>query len=367
MAMKTIDGANVFKVGTWNRQTFTEADLDGIVRAFGETGSAGRVPLKAGHDDAQPLTEGQPALGWVTKLWRAGQDLFATFSDVPTIIYDAIRSGAYKFSSIELLKNVTKDGKKFPFVLDAIALLGADIPAVDGLQDLQRLTHGAEREFPAMKYSKKLCFKATPIDQVPGPGGAIETDLLPLTVSGVSQSDLETIASTAVPLPVWLGRAIAGHITKIVRKGDAIQVAITIAPDVAAVLNAGKYKAIAAVTGASKGILRGAELDGLDMTPEPPKFSREGYDQLIAENADLREQLREVTGTSQFKRSGAKEIEKADVERIVKMCLDAINNATSATTAWQKRAEDWEKMARDGWDVVRRSIESHDKLFGKKH
>lgn len=137
-----IRGAKIFSSGTWNEQEFTNQDLDGIVQAFNDAGKAGRIPLKFGHSDApdgQPFREGMPALGWVAKLWRKGADLMADFTDIPTVVFDAVKAGLYRFTSIELLKNAEYAGKRFPYLLDAVALLGAEPPAVDGVSDLQKL------------------------------------------------------------------------------------------------------------------------------------------------------------------------------------------------------------------------------------
>lgn len=159
MAGKQILGAHIFSAGTWNKQTFTEADLDGIVSAFNEAGKAGRVPLKFGHaeeDSEQPFREGLPALGWVSKIWRQGKQLMADFTDIPSAVFESIRQGLYKFTSIELLKNAEYDGKRFPHLLDAVALLGAEPPAVDGLADLQRLALSRA----SFKYAEALQFTA---------------------------------------------------------------------------------------------------------------------------------------------------------------------------------------------------------------
>lgn len=144
----------------WNKQAFTEADLDAIVQAFHDASLAGRIPLKFGHGDTdsdQPFREGLPALGWVSKLWRAGKALMADFTDIPGAVYDSIKSGAYKYTSIELLKNAEYDGKRFPYLLDAVALLGADPPAVHGLQDLQKLALSRE----SLSFAEALQFTAT--------------------------------------------------------------------------------------------------------------------------------------------------------------------------------------------------------------
>jgi hypothetical protein len=100
----------------------------------------GKIPLKFGHNEDQPLTDGQPALGWVSRVYREGKKLLADFSDLPTVVYEAIRKGLYKFVSVELLGEVQAGTRVIPWVLDAVALLGADPPAVGVLKDLQQLT-----------------------------------------------------------------------------------------------------------------------------------------------------------------------------------------------------------------------------------
>jgi hypothetical protein len=156
-----INKAHLFKAGKHPGQnaadiTFGESDLDSIVEAFNAAGQSGRVPLKFGHNDQQALTDGQPALGWVSKIWREAGNLYGNFSDVPAAVYNAVRKGLYKFTSIELLKDAQYAGRTFPWMLDAVALLGADIPAVNGLEDLQRLA--ASRSQPALKFDRRLTF-----------------------------------------------------------------------------------------------------------------------------------------------------------------------------------------------------------------
>lgn len=137
--MNAIRNAEIFAVGTHNGLTFKDEDLDGIVAAFNELRDAGQVPLKFGHNDKQPLTDGQPALGWVEKVWKAGGKLLADFTDIPNEVFSAIRNKLYKKVSVELHPNVKRDGASYPWVLSAVALLGADRPAVRGLKDLQAL------------------------------------------------------------------------------------------------------------------------------------------------------------------------------------------------------------------------------------
>jgi FtsZ-binding cell division protein ZapB len=126
----------IFEVGTWNGMKFTVADLDDIENNFRELASVQKVPLKFGHNDEQPLTDGQPALGWVQNLRRVGNQLLADFSDVPQLVKDLIRKNMYRSVSVELLLGLERGKKIYKHVLDAVALLGVDKPAVETLPDL---------------------------------------------------------------------------------------------------------------------------------------------------------------------------------------------------------------------------------------
>ncbi|CAB4164996.1 hypothetical protein UFOVP820_2 [uncultured Caudovirales phage] len=135
----SIKGAEIFAAGEWNGLSFTESDLDSIVASFDAMNLAGRVPLKFGHTGSD-ARDGAPALGWVDKIYRDGGKLLADFTSIPSVVYDAIKEGMYKFVSVELLKDVQANTRQIPWVLDAVALLGADQPAVGILKDLQALT-----------------------------------------------------------------------------------------------------------------------------------------------------------------------------------------------------------------------------------
>lgn len=144
--MPDLKGAEIFASGTWNGLDFNDDDLDKIVQSFEFFELSGSVPLKLGHNDKQDITDGQPALGWVDRIWRDGRKLMADFRDVPKVVHDAIRTGLYKHVSVELLRDVTAGTRTVPLVLDAVALLGADLPAVGTLKDLQALTMSALRK-----------------------------------------------------------------------------------------------------------------------------------------------------------------------------------------------------------------------------
>lgn len=128
--------AEIFAVGKWNGMEFTEEDLGSIAATFATLGDKMRVALKLGHNDEQQMTDGHPALGWVSKVWVAGDKLMARFTDMPQVVIDAIKKKLYKNVSVELDMDVKHKDSQYPYVLTGVALLGADIPAVNTLKDL---------------------------------------------------------------------------------------------------------------------------------------------------------------------------------------------------------------------------------------
>lgn len=69
------------------------------------------------------------------RIYREGKKLLADM-EVPEKVAAWIRDGLLKFVSVELLKDVKADTREIPWVLDAVALLGADQPAVGILKSL---------------------------------------------------------------------------------------------------------------------------------------------------------------------------------------------------------------------------------------
>jgi regulator of replication initiation timing len=148
--------AEVFAVGKWNGMEFGLADLQDIAANFAKFNDVLKVPLKMGHNKEQPMTDGKPALGWVTDVWVEGSKLMAKFSDVPAIVMDALKKKLYRKVSVELDLDVKHKGEQHPFVLSAVALLGADIPAVSTLSDLDAFL--ARRA--AFSAGRRACFDA---------------------------------------------------------------------------------------------------------------------------------------------------------------------------------------------------------------
>lgn len=141
--------AEVFAVGRWNGMDFTLEDLMQIANAFHALGDNHRIPVKLGHNDSQPMTDGHPALGWVSDVWvnRQSEKLIVRFSDMPEVVYNAVQAKLYRNVSIELDVGVEHKGKYYPFVLSGVALLGADIPAVNTLADLTAYMERGSFEF----------------------------------------------------------------------------------------------------------------------------------------------------------------------------------------------------------------------------
>ncbi len=143
-----IQRLEIFAAGTWSpatggRITVAEADLDQIVSHFTELSGSNVVKphLKLGHGDAQKWfgqKTGIPTLGWVEKVWREGQKLFADIGDVPEALLEMIRQRRYHNVSVEIFRpgQIEFQGKKLGHVLSAIAILGTEMPAVKDLAGL---------------------------------------------------------------------------------------------------------------------------------------------------------------------------------------------------------------------------------------
>lgn len=137
-----IRGVEIFRTGEWNNEKYSAADLDSMVSAFSEVGF--KPPIKLGHAEKS----GDPAYGWVTRIYREGEVLLADFSDIADNIFELIKKKAYDAVSSEIFFDIKRNGKKFSRALKAVALLGAEIPAVADLSPLsESITSLAEGEF----------------------------------------------------------------------------------------------------------------------------------------------------------------------------------------------------------------------------
>lgn len=126
--MATIRGVEILKPGTWNQTKFTKDHLQKIADNFQE--QDWEVPVKLGHDPSPSA----PAYGWVRNIRVAGEKLVADFEDVPEKVFEMIKQKMFKNVSVEVFFNMERNKKRFDRALKAVALLGAQIPAVADLK-----------------------------------------------------------------------------------------------------------------------------------------------------------------------------------------------------------------------------------------
>lgn len=144
-ATVTIPDVEILRVGTWNASTgpvtITEQHLADAVAAAADT-EVDRAPLKLGHTGKlSQLGDSEPALGFAAnfRLSDDGQVLVADYVDVPVALEEPIKK-AYPRRSAEIAWGVTTPGgQKYTAVIDGLALLGVQPPAVKGLADIEKL------------------------------------------------------------------------------------------------------------------------------------------------------------------------------------------------------------------------------------
>ena len=146
-ALETVElkGVEIFDVGTWNGDPYTDAQLDEMVANTMTLKRKGLLepPVKLGHVDRQDLLEkeGLPAAGWIERVYRVGTKVVADLSHVPARVGELVKAGAYRKVSAEIWPRFGRaaDGKTYGYVLKAIAFLGGEIPAVPTLADIAKL------------------------------------------------------------------------------------------------------------------------------------------------------------------------------------------------------------------------------------
>ena len=138
--MSVLKGVKIFAEGVWNGAKYGTEHMQSMVKSFSELYKIHKVPLKFGHNPEQKITDGLPALGWVDRVYMSEDNkvLLADFTDVPDLVARAIKARRYRKLSIEMDMGVEHKGKKFMSVLSGVALLGADIPAINTLDDLEQ-------------------------------------------------------------------------------------------------------------------------------------------------------------------------------------------------------------------------------------
>lgn len=117
------DWIEIFKTGTHtdsdgNTKEWTDEDLDQIAASY--IPEENEAPVVIGHP-----TENAPAYGWVEKLKKDGDTLYAKFKDLVPKFVDMVKKGRFKKRSISLYPDLS---------LRHIGFLGAMAPAIKGLK-----------------------------------------------------------------------------------------------------------------------------------------------------------------------------------------------------------------------------------------
>jgi len=121
----------IFRSGTFTdskgkTQTFTAEDLEQIARQYNErvaSDSSLEAPVVKGHPESD-----SPAHGWVERLARRGNVLYAKLKQLSKEIIEEIKEGRYRRVSISMYPN---------YLLRHIGLLGGETPAVKGLRPIE--------------------------------------------------------------------------------------------------------------------------------------------------------------------------------------------------------------------------------------
>ncbi len=117
---------DVFRAGSYPQGVWTEEDIDELVENYDT--SIFKAPITLDHSQAGP------ALGWVSKIFRRGDTLYAILEDMATRFVDKIRSKEYVNRSIEIFTLEHKGVFISPY-FKAVTFLGAKVPQVTGLTE----------------------------------------------------------------------------------------------------------------------------------------------------------------------------------------------------------------------------------------
>ncbi|MBI4524807.1 MAG: hypothetical protein HY695_13470 [Deltaproteobacteria bacterium] len=145
MPLETVNipGLEIFSEGTFNGDHYSVADLQAMVDAFSQVGF--KPTVKAGHEDGQEDEKtarrvfGVPALGYVERIYVKGKKLLADLTQVPRRFADLIKAGAFRRISSEIYWAYKDGERKFPRVLKSVAFLGAEIPSLTNLKEIEAL------------------------------------------------------------------------------------------------------------------------------------------------------------------------------------------------------------------------------------
>jgi len=134
---ENITEVEIFAVGTWNGAKFVESDLAEIAANSNTLlkKEQNKPPVKLGHTKKQILQQedGQPALGWLSNFNVKAGKLVADLIDVPDLLIQAFKKRLYRQVSVELAHS-----QHLGWFVKGLAVLGADLPGVKTLKDLNQ-------------------------------------------------------------------------------------------------------------------------------------------------------------------------------------------------------------------------------------
>jgi hypothetical protein len=125
-----------------------------MVDAFDRCGF--KVPVKLGHDEKS----GDRSWGWVKAIRRVGSKLVADITDIPSSLFKLIKEKAYDAVSAEIFWDIERNGEVFKRCLRAVALLGAEIPAVSDLAPISAAEMHSTRSRRAFRYKVPFNYSA---------------------------------------------------------------------------------------------------------------------------------------------------------------------------------------------------------------
>jgi hypothetical protein len=138
-------GVEIFATGKHNGREFFEQDIDDLIQSFKDLDY--RPALKVGH--TKPDKPGAPAYGYITNLRKkvVGDvvKLVADFEGMHDSVFNAIRNRLYDRVSSEIYFNIERGKKVYRRALKAVALLGAEVPAVANLVPLHKIEFASQR------------------------------------------------------------------------------------------------------------------------------------------------------------------------------------------------------------------------------
>lgn len=163
--MAELKNVEIFAVGTWNEFKFVQEDLGEIIKNTNILIQKNELSprVKLGHSTNQILegqSDGDPRLGNVENFRTEDNKIVADLTNLPDIIFAAIQKERFTDVSVEM-----EHIKHFGWFIKAVSLLGADIPAVKTINDLQKFLKDDANDVEYSSNIKLACSEPIIINQ----------------------------------------------------------------------------------------------------------------------------------------------------------------------------------------------------------